>query len=585
MQKTVSKNNKLITTFAFVFTVVMAVFAGRSHAAVETTDTEELRNRARQEAVDRERRQRAPSVNLQGELPKAVPAQFPVAETPCFTVHYFILEVPARLSPAAKKYGASTSYWDTFRFAQDYLEQFTGQCIGREGINFIVKGVSAKILERGYSTTRVGIPEQDMLSGILKLTLVPGIIHELRFADPETAGTWKNAFPTSAGKLLNLRDLEQGLEQMKRVTSQEVDIQIVPAGDLGESDIVISVKRGKPWKAIINLDDSGAKGTGKLQAGLQLGWDNLLNTNDLLNIGANSDADRNSYQRGTEGYNLYYSIPYGYWTVTVSANEYTYHQRITGVVQSFVSSGKSQSIEAKVNYLFHRDQFSKSSLQFRTATRTSHSYIDDTEIEVQKRNTTLAELALIHKRNIGEAQIDATLAYRWGAPWFGAQAEASGLPATSPRYRYKLETLDIAVLLPFKLNEHPYSYSATFRAQNTNTALYASEWFAIGNRWTVRGFDGEASLGAEKGFFMRNQIDMPISGTMQTAYAGLDFGRVYGENVPNLIGDKLAGFALGLKGNMARGLMYEVFAGVSLYKPQHYKTDSPAAGFSLTYQI
>jgi hemolysin activation/secretion protein len=254
-------------------------------------------------------------------------------------------------------------------------------------------------------------------------------------------------------------------------------------------------------------------------------------------------------------------------------------------VQSFVSSGNSQSVEAKVSYLFHRDQFSKSSLQFRTAQRSSHSYIDETEIEVQKRDTTLAELALIHKHNLGDAQIDTTLAYRWGAPWFGAQEEPSGLPATSPRYRYKLETLDISVMLPFKMSEHPYSYSATFRAQNTNTALYASEWFAIGNRWTVRGFDGEYSLGAEKGFFLRNEIDMPIMGTAQTAYAGLDFGKVYGDNVPNLIGDKLAGFVLGLKGNLAKGLMYEVFAGVSLYKPQNYNTDSPAAGFSLMYQM
>ncbi|MBU1426194.1 MAG: ShlB/FhaC/HecB family hemolysin secretion/activation protein [Gammaproteobacteria bacterium] len=563
----------------------MTTLASNTHAAVETTDTEELRNRTRQEALDRERQQQAPSVNLQGKVPKVAPAQLPVSETPCFTVHHFVLEVPAKLSPAAKKYGASTSYWDTFRFAQDYLEQFTGQCLGREGINFIVRGVSAKILERGYSTTRVGIPEQDMLSGILKLTLVPGIIHELRFADPATAGIWKNAFPTSAGKLLNLRDLEQGLEQMKRVTSQEVDIQIVPAGDLGESDIVISVKRSKPWKAIINLDDSGASGTGKMQAGLQLGWDNLFNANDLLNIGTGSDADRNSYQRGTQGYNFSYSVPYGYWTTTVSANDYTYHQRIMGAVQTFVSSGKSQSYEAKVNYLFHRDQFSKSSLQFRTAKRASHSYIDDTEVEVQKRDTTLAELALIHKHNIGEAQIDTTLAYRWGAPWFGAQTEPSGLPATSPRYRYKLETLDISVVLPFKVNEHPYSYSATFRAQNTNTALYASEWFAIGNRWTVRGFDGESSLGAEKGFFLRNEIGIPIMGTAQSAYVGVDFGEVYGENTANLLGNKLAGIAVGLKGSLAKGLMYEAFAGWSLYKPQNYRTQEPAAGFSLTYQM
>jgi hemolysin activation/secretion protein len=560
--------------------MTLAACSGDSLAATETADSEELRNRTRQEALERERQQQAPGVNLQGEAPEAVPFSLPAAETPCFPIHRFILEIPAQLSQATHRYGASH-----FLFVQDFLEQYTGQCIGREGINLIVRGVTARILERGYSTTRIGIPEQDLSGGALKLTLVPGIIHVLRFADPETAGTWKNAFPTSAGKLLNLRDLEQGLEQMKRVTSQEVDMQIVPAAGLGESDIVISVKRGKPWKAVFNLDDSGAKGTGKTQAGFQLGWDNLLDANDLFNIGANSDGDRNNAMRGTGGYSLSYSLPYGYWTATLSANDYTYHQRIMGAVQSFVSSGKSQNIEAKIDYLFHRDQFGKSSLQFRTAKRASHSYIDDTEVEVQKRNTTLAELALIHRHNIGQAQIDATFAYRWGAPWFDAQTDPANLPGTSPRYRYALETLDVSLNMPFMLGERQLSYSATFRAQNTNTALYASEWFAIGNRWTVRGFDGEYALGAEKGFFLRNEIGIPILGTAQSAYVGLDFGKVYGENTSNLIGDRLAGFTTGLRGSMARGLSYEVFAGWALYKPQNYRSDEPAAGFSLTYQM
>jgi hemolysin activation/secretion protein len=101
----------------------------------------------------------------------------------------------------------------------------------------------------------------------------------------------------------------------------------------------------------------------------------------------------------------------------------------------------------------------------------------------------------------------------------------------------------------------------------------------------VRGFDGESSLAAEKGFFLRNEIGIPILGTAQTAYVGLDFGKVYGDNVPNLLGDKLAGIAVGLRGNLAKGLMYEVFAGLSLHKPQNFRTEEPAAGFSLMYQM
>jgi len=49
------------------------------------------------------------------------------------------------------------------------------------------------------------------------------------------------------------------------------------------------------------------------------------------------------------------------------------------------------------------------------------------------------------------------------------------------------------------------SYTATFRAQNTQSPLYATEWFAIGQSLDGARFDGESALSAEKGFFLRNE--------------------------------------------------------------------------------
>lgn len=563
--------------------VVSSLWIHSIYAAIETTDTEAVRNRLRQEALERERLLQQPSVDLQGKPAAAEFTAMPENETPCFTIWRFNLEIPEKLSAAAKRQGASASPRDAFNFAKEYLEQFKGRCIGHGGINYLIQNLTTQILARGYSTTRIGIPEQDLANGTLKLTLVPGLIHEIRFADAKTAGTWKNTFPADSGDLLNLRDLEQGLEQMKRVPSQEVDMQIVPAGSMGESDVVIAVKRNKPWRIVTTLDDTGAKGTGKYQAGLQFAWDNPLGANDLLNIGLNSDANRDDYQHGTQGNNLSYSIPFGYLTASVSAGESTYHQRIQAAATSFVSSGKSQNLETKLNYLFRRDQFSKTSVQFRVTKRWSHSYIDDTEVAVQKRNTTHAEFSLIHKHNIGQAQLDTTFSYRWGAPWFGAQEEAANIANGS--YRYRLETLDTTLNIPFKIKDHPLSYSATLRLQNTNTPLFASEWFSIGNRWTVRGFDGESSLGAEKGFFLRNELAYPIPETQQSTYVSLDYGKVFGNNVANLQGDHLAGLVIGLRGALFRGVSYEVSAGTPMNKPQSYRSEDPALGFSLMYQM
>ena len=183
----------MMRRYLYVFFMLFLFFPGFSHAAVETPESEEQRNRAKQEALERERQLKLPSVNLQGVIEKREALRLPIEAT-CFKIQNFVLEVPGQVSAEAHRYGASTLPMDRFRFAQDFLEQFAGQCIGSAGINIIVKGLTAEILERGYSTTRLGILEQDMSGGTLTLSLIPGLIHEIRFEDKETTGTWKMPF-------------------------------------------------------------------------------------------------------------------------------------------------------------------------------------------------------------------------------------------------------------------------------------------------------------------------------------------------------------------------------------------------------
>ncbi len=220
----------------------------------------------------------------------------------------------------------------------------------------LVKGLSQAILARGYVTTRVLLPQQDLSTGTLKLSLIPGVIRHVRFADEKLRGTWKTAFPNGDGELLNLRDLEQGLEQMKRVTSQDVSMQIVPADVPGESDVVLDVKRGKPWTVVASIDNSGTRATGRLQGNLSLGIDNSLGLNDIFNVGVSQDLEFGDKRLGSHGWNGFYSIPWGYWTATLSAYTNTYYQQIAGVNQTFVASGNSKTVDLKLNRVLSRSQ-------------------------------------------------------------------------------------------------------------------------------------------------------------------------------------------------------------------------------------
>ncbi|KWO60326.1 hypothetical protein WM28_29265 [Burkholderia ubonensis] len=541
--------------------------------------------RQQEEARERERTVSAPGVRSSVAASAGRPV-LPI-ETSCFRVDRFVVDVPDSLPDGVKAKGASALPMDRFAFAREWLEHYTGQCVGKQGLDVLVKALSQDILSRGYITTRVLLPEQDLSSGALKVSLIPGVIRRVHFADEKLRGTWKTAFPTRDGELLNLRDLEQGLEQMKRVSSQDVSMQIVPGDVPGESDVVLDVKRGKPWTVVASIDNSGTRATGKLQGNISLGIDNPFGLNDVFNVGASQDLEFGDKRLGSHGWNAFYSIPWGYWTATLSAYTNTYYQQIAGVNQTFVASGNSKTIDFKLARVLARSQNDVFGGYVRLSRRFGQSFIEDTEISQQRRNNTLIELGLTDRHYFGGAQFDGSLAYRQGVGGFGAQDDVLAAGG-GPTYRYKMAVVDANLSVPFAIARQPFRYVTTFHGQYTGNSLYYIDDLTIGSRYTVRGFDGETMLAAARGFYWRNELQMPIGQTGQALYAGLDYGHVWGPQPVALVGTQLAGAVIGIKGSIGTRLGaygYDLFAGTPLYKPSGFPTARVTVGFQLTGQF
>ncbi|MDR8727445.1 ShlB/FhaC/HecB family hemolysin secretion/activation protein [Burkholderia pseudomultivorans] len=578
--RTIRRGNSAAAALLFIATSVSAQEAPR--LAVPGNYQQ---SRQQEEARERERTVTAPGVRSSVMASAGYPAL--PSETPCFQIERFALDVPDVLPASVKSQGASALPMDRFAFAREWLAHYAGQCIGKQGLDVLVKGLSQAILARGYVTTRVLLPEQDLSTGTLKFSLIPGVIRHVRFADEKLRGTWKTAFPTGDGELLNLRDLEQGLEQMKRVSSQDVSMQIVPADAPGESDVVLDVKRSKPWTVVASIDNSGTRATGRLQGNLSLGIDNPLGLNDLFNIGVSQDLEFGDKRLGSHGWNGFYSIPWGYWTATLSAYTNTYYQQIAGVNQTFVASGNSKTVDFKLNRVLSRSQNDVFGAQFRLSRRFGQSFIEDTEIPQQRRNNTFIELGLTDRHYFGNAQFDGTLAYRQGIGAFGAQDD---IPAANgdQTYRYKMAVLDANLSVPFSIAQQPFRYVTTFHGQYTGNTLYYIDDLTIGSRYTVRGFDGETMLAAARGFYWRNELQAPIGQTGQAVYAGIDYGRVWGPQPVTLVGTQLAGAVMGVKGSVATrfgAYGYDLFAGTPIYKPSGFPTARVTFGFQVTAQF
>ena len=59
-----------------------------------------------------------------------------------------------------------------------------------------------------------------------------GRLHKIIYGKDSALIPWKNAFPLKEGDILNIRRLEQGLEQMKRVSSLDVSMKLLPADNI-----------------------------------------------------------------------------------------------------------------------------------------------------------------------------------------------------------------------------------------------------------------------------------------------------------------------------------------------------------------
>ncbi|CAN7590913.1 ShlB/FhaC/HecB family hemolysin secretion/activation protein [Variovorax paradoxus] len=542
---------------------------------------EQQRQQERERAL-REQNERTVDLRLQA-APPAPTQRIAASEAPCFRIDRVLL-----VGEQAEAFQWAVSDLS----GPEGNDSPLGRCLGTAGVNVVLARAQQAAIARGFVTTRVLAAPQDLSTGTLTLSLVPGRIAAIR-TTPDSSSTLlgssallASAIPARPGDLLNLRDIEQGLENLKRAPTAEADIQIepstAPGARPGDSDLVVKYVQAKKWRLTLSLDDSGTEATGRYQAGATLSLDNPFGLNDLFYVSANHNINGHVFSdpaKGTEGQTVHYSLPYGYWMLGLTASNSQYHQRVAGLNQDYVYAGKTNNAEVKLSRLLYRDQSRKTTLALKGFRRESRNFVDDTEVEVQHRVVGGWELGLNHKEFIGEATLEGTLAYKHGAGGFGSIAapeEAFG-EGTS---RMRLYTAEVSLNAPFKLGEEKLRYSGLVRAQWNRTPLTPQDRFAIGGRYTVRGFDGETSLMGERGWLIRNDIGWAMGQSGAELYVGADYGHVGGRSTADLLGRSLAGAVLGVRGQWSK-LSYDFYMGAPIRKPEGYRTAKTTFGFNL----
>ena len=551
---------------------ILVLFMGQAWS-VDELDREEQRRRAREILREQQDRQQAPRIQEEDVniLPFSNWRPQPKDPEHCWTLKQVDLLMP---SP----YEAFRRH---FQFLQHKLDGLKGLCFDRGNLAELLEVLNNELLLRGYSTTRLGLLEGDVQAGHVRLQLLPGFLGKIRNKDPE-GKNYRHVFPLKEGDLFNIRALEHGLEQIKRIPSLDVSMDIEPGEDPLFSDVVLDITASRPVSLALNHDNNGSLSTGKHQAGATLAYDDPLGLADLFSLNYNTDVEQKRRQLGQESWSLSYSLPWQYWTVSLAANHHRYHQTFYASQRAFISRGESITASLKADRLLFRDQNHKGHAYCRLGRRFSHSYMDDVEIEVQRRRLTSLECGLLYRRYLGKGQMDIGLSQRNGLGGFGAMSEFPIEDRNTPRLRYRLYAADFSFSYPWRLGDTPGYYSINARTQRAGTPLYGSEHISIGGLYTVRGFSHDHSLSAGHGWYIRQDVGISLGQTPHQLYLGFDTGRVWDRSTS---AKSLVGGLLGLRGSFWQRFSYELYVGRPLDKPKEIDMPKEVAGFNLNVRF
>jgi hemolysin activation/secretion protein len=485
-------------------------------------------------------------------------------ETPCFPVNDVALDD------------------NQFGWLERKVQPVVGQCVGADGLKVIQDRVGNSLIEHGYITSRVTLPQQSLASGDLALQVTAGRVGETR-TDGDAVGLLPAVLPTHEDALLNQRDIDQALENVRRLPSQaDARIDIVPGERPGDSDIVLHPGSGKRWHFALAYDNAGQKTTGKNELSASLAVDSPLHLYDQLLVSGLTNANYGAPGLGTDQAAVSYSVPFGYAMLSLDASRASYMQTHATIYGPIQYTGEQKNAGIKLSGVVQRSARSRTELRARLFRAINENNANGYPIAVQGRDVYGYEIGASHRHYFGNVQVDASIAWRATLPGI---SKNHGYVVDAPDFsgRVRMETANVNVSVPFRLGGQPFSYQFGWSTQNALTPVTAPDYFMIGTRYAVRGFDQQSTLAAESGWAVSNELDWyaPTKFGVQALYAGIDAGRVRGPTAPYLAGNTLVGMVVGAKGTLApksrfvENVNYDVSLGWPLYKPNGFTNRSP----------
>ncbi|MFS8116156.1 ShlB/FhaC/HecB family hemolysin secretion/activation protein [Rhizobium jaguaris] len=471
------------------------------------------------------------------------------------------------------------------RLAADDIDRVTAsyrnRCVGAGDINTLLRDLTQLYLDKGFVTSRLYVPAQDIAkTKTLRLVAVEGTLSDI-YVNGKPApgsGVLATAFPGLKDHIVNLRDIEQGLDQINRLNSNNAKTAMLPGKTSGTSILNIENKPSHPWHLSVGNSNLGQAQTGYSKSSASIGYDNLFGVNDQWSFGYEHTGPNYPWhddgQGRSDSYTGNVSVPYGYWTLSANGAWYGYDSSVPGNFGTLQTSGNSKQLGVSADRVIFRDKDSITTFNSGLTYKETNNFLLGSKIEVGSRKYTVGDLGISHSRRMLGGLWVFDLSYAQGLNLFDA-VDPGDAGAGNADPRFSKFTGTITMTRPIQLGEQHFEINSMLTGQYSPDNLFGAEQISLGSYSTVRG-TRESMLYGNNGFFVRNDLvwrTQPFADNAALSkmfgefrpYVGLDYGRIASQTRYQIEGGDMLGWTVGAKlagGNLNLDIGYsDVLAG------------------------
>lgn len=491
-------------------------------------------------------------------------------------------EIGTRINKIIIKDNSVISSLDLRILAKKYIGR-------RGGVNIInlLKEIENLYLKRGYIAARVKIDMQssDFKNGVVAYKILEGKIEKFTFKDESKYDNKRVSFsfPCEKGDIINIKDLDQGIDNLNSILSNNAKFSLLPGEELGGTVIEIENKMSKKVSGAINYNNLGQSSTGEERGKVSLTYSDVLGFNDSFTGSFQRKTGKNNEEKDNYNFSFNYRIPYKYWEFSVSKDRSEYLSTINALNTKYKSNGLTKSVNYGVRRVLHRNKDSKTDIGLTLTNKECRNYIEDIKLITGSRKLSILKFDINTQRKFFSGILYGNLACHKGLDRMGAERDDKK-EYDVPRAQFIKYTADLNWYKPFKIKEQDFAYRFSFSGQYSDDILYSSEKLSIGDDTTVRGFK-ENSIMGDKGFYVRNELSYKFK--MFEPFVAYDIGRVKDVTKDNFYkenGSEISGASIGLR------VSYNGFNGSITYSkpvtaPNYIHKNSQELYVSISYSF